>query len=631
MHRFAVGSKQSDARVVHGRRPYARSRRRAGTLVLALATLLFAFVPIDFPARAQVAGDLPLDTSFVEEILVDSRNPDGATSLRRLEAGVHYEFLVRGTYDYGSGDADAECATLGSTDPTYKPDRFSSTFGAHMLDLLVNKVGVTWEPTQSNPDGCNVVGHEYRYLFTPSSTGQVNFAVSDVAHRDNDGVLRVRIFRLDDVPPDGTKVDEFTVAAAARGGRTSSVSLQAGQAYRIVVASRFSFGIEGTTHDAECLRVGESPGQRQDALDDQGLTQDVLLNNAEIDWISPTGITGCNDRDSTYFQEIVPDVAGPVNLRVRDISYNDNFGSIEVEIFEIDSARSTAPSNPAAPLVPSPPPANFVEEVRVDSRSQLPATTVLPLIAGVDYRFVASGTYRYGGGTADAECADLGDVDPTFQRDRFASTLGPHVLDVTFDNVGIEWNPTQPDPDGCNTVDHTYEFFFTPSTTGNGVFDIADSNRRDNDGVITVRIFRDESLPRDGTTIDEFSVPSTARGGVNSNVSLTANTPYRIVIENRFGFGVEGATHDAECLYLVDGVGNRLDRADEEGQGMDALVNGSEVDWVSPVGVTGCNSEDFTYYLEILPPANGPVNIRVRDISHNDNFGSLEVSILDLS
>jgi hypothetical protein len=584
------------------------------------------FVAIPGAASADPVSDL---LAFVEGVAVDSRDPEGATTVRSLEEGVEYRFVVSGTYQYGGGDADAECANLGTTDATYLRDRFAGPLGPDILDVKVNGLGVGWTPTTPNTDGCNGTDHTYELAHRPTTTDRVTFAVADLNHRDNMGVLQVQIFRRQGIPADGTEVDRFSVPANAAGGRNSTAALQAGTPYRIVVAGSFSFGVNGATHDAECLRVADGPGQRMDSADEQGQGLDLLLNNAEVDWTSPVGLTGCNDDDFTYFHEVVPSISSQINLRVRDVSYGDNFGTFDVTVFRLTAAGGgSAPSAPLGDVSLDSAPTTLVEEVRVDSASDRPTMTALPLVAGVEYTFVASGTYRYNAdGVADAECANLGAVDPAFQRDRFAATVGPHALDVTFNNIGIGWEPVDGDPDDCNAGDHRYRFFHTPATTGNGQFVVADGNRRDNSGVITVQILRTEGLPRDGSTIDEFSVSAAAAAGRNSNVSLTAGSRYRIVASGRFSFGVTGATHDAECLRVADGPGQRLDAADERGQGIDALVNASQVNWVSPFGVTGCNDRTSTYYLEFVPTVAGPINVRIRDISYGDNAGGIVVRI----
>lgn len=543
-----------------------------------------------------------------------------------------YRFVVSGTYQYGSGEADAECANLGTVDPTYLPDRFASTLGPHMLDVRVNGLGVAWTPTNGNTDGCNVTDHTYELLFSPNSTEQVSFAIADANHRDNVGVLRVQIFRNTGAPTDGTQIDQFSVPAGAPTGRNSNVTLSAGTRYRIVVAGRFSFGVTGATHDAECIHLADGPGDRLDAADKQGQGLDVLVNSAEVDWVSPAGVTGCNDSNYTYYREVVPTISSPVNLRVRDVSYGDNFGTLQVTILQLGSSGSGAPAaTPLGDVSLTSPSTALVDEVRVDSRSDRPALSAVPLLAGVEYTFVASGTYKYNGdGVADAECANLGVVDPSFQRGRFATSVGPHALDVTFNNLGLDWEPLEGNPDGCNTANHKYRYFHTPTSTANAQFIVSDGNRKDNAGVITVQIFRTEGLPRDGSKIDEFTVSAASPSGRNSNVSLNAGSPYRLVVEGKFGIGVTGVTHDAECAHAFDGPGHRLDAADEQRQGMDVLVNGSEVDWVSPFGATGCNDKNWTYYLEIVPTTSGLTNLRVRDISYGDNSGSVTVTIYSL-
>lgn len=609
---------------------------RTVTVLATVASLLLGFQPADGPATASPLTDLLPKPTLVEEVRVDARSSRGSSSIQPLLAGVHYVFVARGLYDYGGGKADAECANLGSTDPTFLPDRFSG-IDEHILDITVNSIGIDWPAVQADVNGCNTVDHTYRFIFTPASTGQVVFRVNDTNFKDNENdaedPLTVAIFRHQGLPPGGTQIDSFTVPSAALAGANSNVSLASGQAYRIVLQGRFNFGATGITHDAECLHTLDGPGQRLDAADKAGRSQDVLLDGNEMDWISPVGLTGCNDDDYTYYVEIIAAADAPVNLQVRDVNPRDNEGLMAATIYEIAAASGQPGVAEAVSPVDGVGNLTFVEEVPVDPRSQSGSSSVLPLLEGVDYVFVASGLYHYGAGKADAECSNLGDVDPTFLPDRFSS-IHPHALDILVNGVGIEWPAVQANPDGCNTVDHTYRFVFRAASTSRINFRVNDGNTKDNrtdsDNPLKVTILRHEGLPPGGTLIDSFTIPSAAPGGANSNVSLAAGEAYRIVVQGEFNFGVPNLSHDAECLRVLDGPGDRTELADQLGRSQDVVVDLGEVPWVSTAGLTGCNDVDHTYFLEIMPTSDGSVNLRVRDVNNRDNLGPLAATIYQL-
>ena len=111
---------------------------------------------------------------------------------------------------------------------------------------------------------------------------------------------------------------------------------------------------------------------------------------------------------------------------------------------------------------------DYDETVIVDAHQSGGAVTAGYLVAGTTYTLTVTGVYEYGRGSseADAECSNL-DPDDTYQPQRYAA-LEPSedLLDLYVDGRNVEWQPTKTDELGCNSIDHTYQQWYTPVSTG---------------------------------------------------------------------------------------------------------------------------------------------------------------------
>ncbi|MBD3389183.1 MAG: hypothetical protein GF416_08820 [Candidatus Altiarchaeales archaeon] len=105
----------------------------------------------------------------IETVAVDSSLAAGVDSTKTLISGMDYLLVASSTYKYSDGEndkqADAEYQTIDSW-LNLRTDLDDS-----ILDLLVNEVNYDF--------GCYRDSHEYKYLYSPSTTGTVNFLVSD--------------------------------------------------------------------------------------------------------------------------------------------------------------------------------------------------------------------------------------------------------------------------------------------------------------------------------------------------------------------------------------------------------------------------------------------------------------------
>lgn len=284
----------------------------------------------------------PSDLSPVETVRVDSTEPAGTNSLQPLVAGQQYVIEASGTYRYGAGDGDAECTTT-TTDPTFVRDRYLASAGSDVNSLQVAGADVSWTPLISDAAGCNTSSHRYRLLYTPTTTGAVNFRVSDGFYGDNSGVLTVAISQtnaLFGTPGSGGSsatppVDQFDVLASNSAGTTSAVSLTGTDRYRVVVAGTYSYGVTGLTADAACVHPAGGPGARSDNANAVMPGQaTVWVNGAAVTWVSTQPEpTGCNDVDFTYLIDLPTSTTGPITIGVHDGYYGDNSGVLHVKLY----------------------------------------------------------------------------------------------------------------------------------------------------------------------------------------------------------------------------------------------------------------------------------------------------------
>lgn len=286
-------------------------------------------------------GGLTIDT-----VQVDTANPDGGTTTMRLIAGQSYLFTVTGTYTPGSSTtADAECsATPG--DPHFVHDRYTLTTGVDSFGLQVAHHDVSWTPTEADAlpgdPACNSVRHRYSLAYTPADTATVNFRALDTFYGDNVGTLIVTVSLANNPPTSGTLLDDFYVDANNPYGVTSTVTMTGDHTYRVRASGVFATSATATA-DPACQQTG-GHGVRPNAVNHAPTP--VLVNHAATDWSSTKGAAAaCNDTDHSYVDDLPAGSTGSINVAVNDTWFNDNGGSIHVQVFA-DPPASAPVSSP---------------------------------------------------------------------------------------------------------------------------------------------------------------------------------------------------------------------------------------------------------------------------------------------
>lgn len=277
----------------------------------------------------------------VDVLSVDSRSAEPVSTHTGLLQGEKYFVRVTGVVQFGAGNADAECVNFAPLQPLYKREWFTAQ--PHTADLLVDGHGVEWTAAIPDAEGCDSQKHAYTYAITPPTTKTYSFLFNDGGWRgDNSGSFKVEVFLTDRVADTGTQIDAYGLQAADADGENSQVALLADHTYRVKVAGSFTFAADRrSSHDAECVRVAGSPGDRQDRPgapapnpDAVAGTPDVLVNSQQVSWIASQGRTGCDDATNTYLYDI-SGFAGNFNLRVRDGWHGDNVGLLSVKVYDL--------------------------------------------------------------------------------------------------------------------------------------------------------------------------------------------------------------------------------------------------------------------------------------------------------
>lgn len=575
-------------------------------------------------------------SSVSETVVVDTRNPNGATSVNTLIAGHPYMLRASGTFSYidfrptanQTGIADVECTNFGP-DSTFQRNRWILLDPTgDFADIYVNGQNLEWQADDPDAFGC-AQAHKYSTIFVPEATGPVTFVEHEInpqGFSDNSGAITIKI---DDAM---TFLETFPLSSAAPQGVNSTTSLIAGGSYRIEVKGVYkpNVNVPALSADAECTQFDSMPGQRNaltpvllpgNTQDDIG---DVYVNGRQVDWVaSNEPVTfSCDDFTHIYTFDFTAQDNGSVNLRIFDTYHGDNSGQLEVTLFSLPNGKETATQELTLPAT------RLAEQLTVMAADPDGESTVAPLIAGRTYMIEAEGIYSYDRGLADAECATA-DGDTTFLADRFTNIVaGVDLLDLLIDTLSVEWVPTIPGPNGCNVVNHTYRYLVTPNTTHRANFRMASTWYPNNGGAITVRVFHvDEVL------IGFVDVPATSPGGV-STPPLLGGRNYRLQASGIYSpwTGNEAYRADAECsandtsggyqpnLYASLGIATDLH---------DVYVSDTPVTWV-PLNTDSepCDPA-HEYEVGVLMNVNGSINLKIVDTpgDYGDNSGSIRIQI----
>lgn len=568
--------------------------------------------------RPQVApsADPADDPELVEEVVVDSRSSQGATSLAVLPGDRSYLLEVRGTYRWGGGQADAECSTELS-DPVWRRGR-SEVHGEGAFDLMIDGTVVEWTALSPDARGCST-SHVYRRIHHRVHTSQAHFVIADTNYNDNQGSLTVAVYLLGEAEPTSEVLQVTTLDSRHRPG-VDTIPLSPLEEYQIEVAGTFTSAPSlPNTHDAECTSIGGAPGvpdayssTTSDPSDD---VFDVYVDGRPITWTPTKGTPiGCNDADHTYVHTFRPDRFGPVNLRVEDPHPQDNEGVLDVTVRRLTSPDARV----GAPAV------RLAEEVLVPSNSSSGANSMLPLQEGSTYLLEVSGTYFWGEGFADGECSSTL-IEGLWHRNRFEAQFpSTDLFDVLVDGAVVEWQPTTADIEGCNTTDNIYRTLFVPADSGPVNFRINDPGTGDNSGVLKVKILHVDEIP-----LGAYPVVASDPGGVNT-IPLVEDTTYRFVARGEYNPAAPlDWAADAECSRPPNGTwtaSNNLAPNLPDDDVLDVYVDRGPISWTPASGVGECDP-GHVYESRFDAARTGTVNLAVFDTLPQDNQGHLIVEV----
>jgi hypothetical protein len=289
-------------------------------------------------------------------------------------------------------------------------------------------------------------------------------------------------------------------------------------------------------------------------------------------------------------------------------------------------------------------PPRLVEVVSVSSQD--PSGTDVPttLKGNTTYVFLTSGRYRYGpGGFADVECSE-GPDDPQFRRDRY----GPTTLDLLVNGKAFDWQPLDPDSNGCSPS-NMFRLVLPVAQDTSVNLRIDDIWHGDNLGSVTVMIFRVCGLARPANCEDEVDVPVPSHPypapkslktvivdtadpkGTTTSTPLIAGRTYDLYVTGRFTHRraptwvplVLDYKADAECS---EGPNHRWSASSPYSYSLDLELNGVAPDWKPVTAWAECDPAS-TYRLTLTPDTSGPLTARIDDIDHKNNEGHLVLVI----
>ena len=427
---------------------------------------------------ATLASGTPLVSERVD---VPAAKRYGARPTGALVAGHRYLVEAWGTYRFAqkSGSvADPECSRVGSSWYRDRSLRRDDRWADH-LDLYID--GHDLYSEADDGQACDTGSHTYRWLYTAPRSGRAPLAVWDPnSYADNTGSLRVRLTDLDAPRTSASWSVPANLAAGATGP-----ALAGGVEYDVTVTGTWRDG-GGTTVDAECTQTGYDGGWRRELGGDDHF--DALLANLgdrlvpSIEGVRMEPVTDTGDRCDAgahrYTFTWTPDHTQPLSLRVDDPNgRSGNTGSLRVQVRPHVEEQS--------PLT--------TEQVAVDSTSSSAQTTAQEFPAGTQLRLTAVGAYLMRASTdwvaGDAECT-AASSDRVWRSQRFSGWFDgakQPLGDVAVDGQILTWRPSDGSGD-CDESAHTYTLDYTVPDDGRVSLQVADDDRSDNRGTVTVTV-----------------------------------------------------------------------------------------------------------------------------------------------
>ena len=402
----------------------------------------------------------------------------------------------------------------------------------------------------------------------------------------------------------------FSVDARRPGGATSKYALEAGRPYLVQVTGTYGYR-PGARADAECSNTASAPrtwvparSVHRSAPDADHL--DVYLNGVDGRFEGDSG-ERCDPARHTYRWTYVPARTGRANFRIWDTSFSDNSGALTVRIWKLATDDS-------------------------DTSFALPATSPTGRTPKVSYRAGQSYVVQVAGtwqptstATGDAECV----LTAGAWARRFAS--GAAYRGVVL-NARDVWGRELADTGGdCDATNHTYRFVWTPRDDTTLTAKVADGSYTNNSGTLRVRVVRADLASRlpgpPPPPPESLTVDARDADGVRTATSYEDRRTYEIVVRGTYDAGA-GITADAECTAATDDPVWRARRSSRLAKRplWDLAVDGRLLDWRPLTGGGEC-AADHEYRATFSPRRDGPVDLRVADVTYGDNDGALAVTI----
>ena len=263
---------------------------------------------------------------------VPATSPVGGTGGARYREGVDYVVQVTGTWKYSStGTADGRCSYRSGVWERERAD------GTPYLSVLLNGDGLRSWPLVDTGNGCDATTHTYRFPWKPWRDTTLSAKVNDTGYTNNAGAVTVRVVRaelagrLPKAPE--PEPEALTVDTSDADGVLTAQSYQAGVAYVVTAKGTYAAGA-GVTADAECTATTRDATwrtRRDSDLSDRRLW-DMTVNDRTRDWV-PVGASssGCSPTHEYRFV-YTPGSTGKIRLGVRDETFGDNVGALDVTI-----------------------------------------------------------------------------------------------------------------------------------------------------------------------------------------------------------------------------------------------------------------------------------------------------------
>lgn len=398
--------------------------------------------------------------------------------------------------------------------------------------------------------------------------------------------------------------------ARKSGGATSVYALQAGRPYLVEVTGTYGYR-SGARADAECSNSATAPGTwvEQRSLNPRNPYADhldVYLNGIDGRFTGDTGVR-CDPKTHTYRWTYVPERTGRANFKIWDTRFADNSGGLTMKLYTLatddaDRSFNVSAANPtgATPKVRYRGNESYV--VQVTGTYHLTETRV----GDADCVLTAAGwARRYANGTA------------------YTGT----VLNAR-DEYGRELVDTGGD---CDAQTHTYRFLWRPQGDTTLSVKVADTTYANNTGLLKVRVVRADLASRlpgpPAPPPESLTVDARDADGVTTARSYERGRTYDIVVRGTYDAG-QGVTADGECSTATwDDVWRmRRDSRLSRHPLWDLTVNGGLYDW-RPLSGDGECSATHEYRLRYTPDRDGPIRFAVRDVTFDDNAGSLDVTV----